>query len=161
MKVKTVVDEDFTNYRKPAMFIGTNSCNGKCCLEAGIPLSVCQNDGWRSGAPIKITTKELCERYLKNPITKAVVFGGLEPFEQFHEVLWFIRILRTAYKCEDDVVIYTGYYPPEIESDLKKLAVYKNIIVKFGRYVPDKPCRYDDVLGVELASDNQFAERIS
>lgn len=26
MRVKTVVDEDFTNYKKPAMFIGTISC---------------------------------------------------------------------------------------------------------------------------------------
>ena len=46
MRVKTIVDEDFTNYKKPAMFIGTISCGGKCCIEAGIPLSVCQNDGW-------------------------------------------------------------------------------------------------------------------
>lgn len=38
MRVKTIVDEDFTNYKKPAMFIGTISCGGKCCIEAGIPL---------------------------------------------------------------------------------------------------------------------------
>ena len=30
MRVKTIVDEDFTNYKKPAMFIGTISCGG--CL---------------------------------------------------------------------------------------------------------------------------------
>lgn len=51
MRVKTIVDEDFANYKKPSMFIGTISCGGKCCIEAGIPLSVCQNDGWRSCAP--------------------------------------------------------------------------------------------------------------
>lgn len=55
MRVKTIVDEDFTNYKKPAMFIGTISCGGKCCIEAGIPLSVCQNDGWRSCAPLRLT----------------------------------------------------------------------------------------------------------
>ena len=36
MRVKTVVDEDFTNYKKPSMFIGTISCGGKCCIEAGM-----------------------------------------------------------------------------------------------------------------------------
>lgn len=161
MKVSAIIDEDFTNYMKPAMFIGTVSCGGKCCIEAGIPLSVCHNDGWRSRAPVKTTTKDLCERYLKNPITQAIVFGGLEPFEQFHEVLWFIRLFRTAYKCDDDIVIYTGYYPPEVADELQKLRTYKNVVIKFGRYIPDRPHRFDDVLGVELASDNQFAERIS
>ena len=161
MRLKTFIDEDFTNYKKPAMFIGTISCAGKCCAEAGIPLSVCQNDGWRSRAPITIPTNDLIERYLKNPITSAIVFGGLEPFEQFEEVGWFIHTLRADYKCDDDVVIYTGYYPDEIKQQVDALRVYKNIIIKFGRYIPNKPHRFDAVLGVELASDNQFAMIIS
>lgn len=161
MRVKTIVDEDFTNYKKPAMFIGTISCGGKCCIEAGIPISVCQNDGWRSCAPIDIPTRTLCERYLNNKITKAIVFGGLEPFEQTHDLIWLIRVLRLNYKCDDDIVIYTGYYPDEISEELKQLKEFSNVIVKFGRYVPNKPSRYDDVLGVSLASDNQYAERIS
>ena len=37
---------------------------------------------------------------------------------------------------------------------------YKNIIVKFGRYVPNQPAHYDEVLGVYLASDNQYAEQL-
>lgn len=161
MRVKTIVDEDFTNYKKPTMFVGTVSCGGKCCIEAGIPISVCQNDGWRSCAPIKISTRTLCERYLTNKITKAIVFGGLEPFEQTDELLWFIRVLRVTYKCDDDIVIYTGYYPDEISDKLKRLKEFANVIVKFGRYIPNKPSRYDEVLGVTLASDNQYAERIS
>ena len=36
----------------------------------------------------------------------------------------------------------------------------QNIIVKFGRYIPDTDQRYDEVLGVILASDNQYAERL-
>ena len=44
MRIKAIIDEDYTNYKKPAMFIGTASCCGKCCKEAGLPLSVCQND---------------------------------------------------------------------------------------------------------------------
>lgn len=161
MRVKTIVDEDFTNYKKPVMFIGTISCNGKCCTEAGIPLSVCQNDGWRSCAPIEIDEKVIIERYENNPITSAIVFGGLEPFEQFDEMEHFICELRVSYNILDDVVIYTGYYPEEIEDQLKCLELFPNIVVKFGRYIPNKPSRYDDVLGVTLASDNQYAERIS
>lgn len=91
MRVKTIVDEDFTNYKKPAMFIGTISCGGKCCIEAGIPLSVCQNDGWRASAPISIDDEQLCIRYLNNPLTESIVFGGLEPLEQ---LMSCVRSLR-------------------------------------------------------------------
>lgn len=161
MRVKTVVDEDFTNYKKPSMFIGTISCGGKCCIEAGIPLSVCQNDGWRSGAPIVLSNRELCQRYLNNPLTKAIVFGGLEPFEQFKELERFLFSLRRVFGCDDDVVIYTGYRPEELSHELNILSgYYNNIIVKFGRFVPNSQHRFDEVLGVELASDNQYAVKI-
>lgn len=161
MRVKTIVDEDFVNYKKPAMFIGTISCNGKCCIEAGIPLSVCQNDGWRSCAPIVLSDREICMRYLNNPLTSAIVFGGLEPFEQFKELERFIFTLRRVFDCDDDVVIYTGYNPNEIEPQLAVLSCYyHNIIVKFGRFVPNSRHCFDEVLGVELASDNQYAVKI-
>lgn len=161
MRVKTIVEEDFTNYKIPSMFIGTISCDGKCCSEAGIPLSVCQNDGWRSCAPIEVNDFDLCKRYIHNRLTGAVVFGGLEPFEQFEEMEEFVHALRVVFGCSDDIVIYTGYYPHEIQEQLKVLSAYKNIIVKFGRFVPNSTSRFDDVLGVTLASDNQYAERIS
>lgn len=161
MRVKFVKDEDFVNYRQPAMFVGTISCNGKCCTEAGIPLSVCQNDGWRSCAPIEIEDKDLCMRYFKNPITKSIVFGGLEPMEQIDELILFLDTLRDCFECSDDVVVYTGYRPEEIQHEINSLSLYKNVVVKFGRFVPNRPHIYDKVLGVELASDNQWAERIS
>lgn len=161
MRVKTIIDERFDDYRLPSMFICTISCGGKCCIEAGIPLSVCQNDGWRSGAPVSISDRKLVERYLKNNITSAIVFGGLEPFEQWNEIVFFIRVLRLNYHCNDDVVIYTGYNKDEVKNKLKLLDGISNIIVKFGRYIPNRQSRYDDVLGVTLASDNQYAERIS
>lgn len=53
MRVKNIVEEDFTNYKKPSMFIGTISCGGKCCLEADIPISVCQNDGGAHAPPLR------------------------------------------------------------------------------------------------------------
>ena len=138
MRVKTIVDEDFTNYKKPAMFIGTISCGGKCCIEAGIPLSVCQNDGWRASAPISIDDEQLCLRYLNNPLTESIVFGGLEPLEQFDELCSFLEVLRGQFQCKDDVVIYTGYYFEEVPEWIQQLATYGNVIVKFGRYIPNQ-----------------------
>lgn len=161
MRVKTIVDEDFVNYSKPSMFIGTISCGGKCCLEGGFPLSVCQNDGWRGNAPIDILDEVIVKRYLQNEITQAIVLGGLEPMEQSDEVLALIKTLREDFDCHDDVVIYTGYYPDEVTAILDKLQKFDNIVVKFGRYIPNtKPC-FDKELGVTLASDNQYAVRIS
>ena len=34
---------------------------------------------------------------------------------------------------------------------------YNNIIIKFGRYIPNQGTHFDKVLGVKLASDNQYA----
>jgi hypothetical protein len=161
MRVKTIVDEDFVNYKTPSMFIGTISCGGKCCYEGGFPLSVCQNDGWRGCAPIDIRDEVIIKRYLQNPLTHSIVFGGLEPIEQHEEVLALIKMLREDYDCHDDVVIYTGYYPEEISIILSMIQKYDNIVVKFGRYKPNMKSRFDEVLGVTLASENQYAERIS
>ena len=41
------------------------------------------------------------------------------------------------------------------------LELYENIIVKFGRYVPNQLPHYDNVLGIKLASDNQYAKVVS
>ena len=59
------------------------------------------------------------------------------------------------------IVIYTGYYPSEIKEQLKKLFKFNRIIIKFGRYIPNDKPRYDEVLGITLASSNQFAQDIS
>ena len=161
MRIKQIVEEDFVNYREASMLLGTISCNGKCCIEAGIPLTVCQNDPLRESCYLTVPDDVLIERYLKNPITSSIVFGGLEPFEQYDELLLFIQTLRNEYNCEDTVVIYTGYNRNEIETMVDELAQFKNIIIKFGRYVPNDTSHYDEVLGVTLASQNQYAERIS
>ena len=41
------------------------------------------------------------------------------------------------------------------------LKQYPNIIIKFGRFKPNQKSHYDDVLGVNLISDNQYGEKIS
>lgn len=161
MIVRTIVDEDFVQYKEPCMYIATAFCNGKCCKEVGIPLSVCLNDAWRGTATIAMVDEGIIERYLSNSITTTICFAGLEPFEQFNQVYDFIEKLRKDYSCNNMVLIYTGYTKEEIPEQIDKLKDFDNIIVKFGRFIPDKPSRFDDVLGVQLASDNQYAERIS
>ena len=44
---------------------------------------------------------------------------------------------------------------------LDQLKTYKNIILKVGRYLPDYEKHFDEVLGVELASPNQYGIKIS
>ena len=83
----------------------------------------------------------------------------MEPFDSWPDILELVTAFRE--KTDDDIVIYTGYKKEEIEDDIKKLSIFKNIIVKFGRFVPNQKPHYDEILGVELASNNQFAERIS
>lgn len=160
MRVKGLQDEDFTNYKKASMFIGTSNCDWKCCNEQCLDKSICQNSPLANSKTIDIPTDEIFRRYINNPITKAIVIGGLEPMLQFSEVLELIKLIRNS-NCDDDIVIYTGYYKEEIADKIHVLSEYKNIIVKFGRYIPGQEKHYDEVLGVYLASDNQYAERIS
>lgn len=159
MRLKALVDEDFVNYRKPAMFLGTSTCNWKCCIEQNLPITVCQNSQLATSQTIEIPVDEILHRYLDNPITEAIVIGGLEPFMQFKDILELVSEVR-KHQCYDDIVIYTGYYPEEISNEINVLRKYRNIVIKFGRYIPNHEKHYDEVLGVYLASDNQFAERV-
>lgn len=160
MKVKTIIEEDFTNYKLPVMFIGTIKCNGKCYKELSISETICHNHEWHSIPIIEIADTSLIERYLSNPITKGICFGGLEPFEQFDEIISFIETFRTQYKCNDQIVIYTGFYEEEITSYITQLKPYSNIVVKFGRFLPNDKRRYSSILGVYLSSSNQYAKEI-
>jgi hypothetical protein len=135
-------------------------CDFKCDKECG--QNVCQNSKLANAPDIEVSYDELIKRYLLNPITGAIVFQGLEPMDSFSDVMNLIMWLRLKYKCNDDIVIYTGYKKEEISWFINSL-IYegKNIIIKYGRYIPNQKPHYDEVLGVMLASDNQYAERIS
>jgi len=159
MVVKNIIEEDFVNYKKPSMFIITPKCNFKCCRELGN--DICQNLDVIKYSDIEIEDNEIISKYLSNKITKSIVIGGLEPLDTFSEVYWFIDSLREIYGCHDDVVIYTGYYPQEVEDKILQLKNFDNIVIKYGRFIPDQESHLDEVLGVMLASDNQWAERIS
>lgn len=159
MWLKGITDEDFVNYKVPSLFIATNTCSFKCDKECGKP--VCQNSELAKAEPIFTDDDYLIRRYLNNRISKAIVFGGLEPFDQWKELFQFLQKLRMQYGCTDPVVIYTGYTRQEIDGEIRFLMSMPNIIVKFGRYVPGQEPHQDPVLGVNLASDNQYAEQIS
>lgn len=159
MKIKQLLDEDFVNYKKASMFIGTSICNWKCCTEQGLNKSICQNSLLANSETVDISTDVIFRRYIENPISTAVVIGGLEPILQIDEVLELIHTFRVN-DCSDEFVIYTGYDYSEIPDEIEKLKKYDNIIMKFGRYIPGEERHFDDILGIYLASSNQYGERI-
>ena len=157
MVIKGVTVEDFSNYKKPSMFIAFPKCNWKCEKECGE--RVCQNSALAKAPNLDIEADIIVKKYLDNPITKAVVCGGLEPLDSWSDLLLFIEKFRE--KSNDDLVIYTGYEKSEIIDKFNILKRFPNIVLKTGRYIPNQEKHYDEVLGVELASPNQHAERIS
>ena len=156
MQVRGLIDEDFVNFRLPSMFISTAFCDFKCEKESGV--RCCQNSALAAQEIVDYDTDKLISRYILNPITKAIVFGGLEPMMQYDELSDFIRCFRLDFHRDDPVVIYTGYDKTEISYQVESLRLYGNIIIKYGRFVPDSASHYDPVLGVSLASPNQYAE---
>lgn len=173
MIVKEIRDEDFTSYKKPSMVIGFPSCTFKCERECGCK-GMCQNLALATAPDIEISFNNIVERYVDNPITKAVIMAGLEPFDSIPDLIDLIHYFRL--KTNDDIIIYTGYTEEEIKnmqytvhyswgkqsySYLGKIAKYPNIIIKYGRFRPNEESHYDALLGIRLASSNQYAVRIS
>lgn len=167
MTLRGLVDEDIANYRKTSMYLIFPNCSFKCDKECGT--TVCQNSSLMATPIIEISPESICERYINNPITSAIVCGGLEPFDSKFDLITLVDCLRIRYNCNDEIVIYTGYTEEElvnpesgepylIYDNIKK---YSNIIIKFGRFIPEQSPHYDEILGVKLASSNQYAKRIS
>ena len=172
MQIKGIIDENFTDYKDPSMFIAFSKCSFKCEKEA--KCKICQNSSLVSSPTLEIEPSFLIERYLSNPITKAVVLGGLEPFDSLYDLKSFLNCMRRQYNCLDTVVIYTGYTEKEILNaelegcDVKsiilrsliltEILVEKNLIVKYGRFIPNQNKHFDEILGVELSSPNQYAK---
>ena len=154
MRVKGITDYDIVNYKKPSLFIAFPYCTMKCGS------GKCQNKDLLTRAPEYTTTAQnIVEMYQRNPLTHAVVCGGLEPFDSWEMLLEIVEAIRA--ETLDDIVIYTGYYSYEILDKIKVLCQYPNIIIKFGRYIQSYPERFDATLGVTLASDNQFAAKLN
>ena len=158
MIVKEIRDEDFTSYKKPSMVIGFPSCTFKCCKEGNLPIEVCQNCELVKANDIDVSSDFLIERYINNPITQAIVCGGMEPLDSWEDLQDFV--VKFRHKCNDEIIIYTGYNKDEIQNKIGWLKKFSNIIIKYGRYLPNNIPHYDEMLGVYLASPNQMAEKI-
>ena len=110
------------------MFIITSTCDFKCEREAHCK-GMCQNSELAQADTIEVNDKDIVYRYLNNDITKAIVFGGLEPFDQFEELFNLISLFRQY--TNDIIILYTGYYKQEIEDKLESLKQFDNIIIKY------------------------------
>lgn len=153
MKLKGIIFEDCINYKKISMILEFPYCAFKCGKE------YCQNSSLAQSPNIDVSIPSIIKRYLDNPITSAVTCQGLEPFDSYNDLLSFVKQFRQ--QCSDDIVIYTGYYKDEISDKIVELQQYPNIIIKFGRFLPNQTKHHDDILDVDLISNNQYAERIS
>ena len=119
MTIKGIVEEDFVNYKKPSMFIIFPTCSFKCDKENGC--SMCQNSSLAHEKNIAYPIPWIVVKYVNNPITKAIVCGGLEPMDSPNHLLELIKGLRE--RTDDDIVIYTGY----TEEEMKQKNFYKDL----------------------------------
>ena len=157
MLLKKIEDENLNHYKKPSLLLAFPYCSWKCEKECG--KQVCQNSILANAPTYNFDIRCLVDAYLGNKVTSAVVCAGLEPFDSWDNLIAFISLFR--YYSPDDIVIYTGYKEEEIKDKLYILSLYEDIIVKFGRYIPASESVYDEILGVELASSNQYAKVIT
>lgn len=158
MKIKGLIFEDIINYKKISLTVLMPKCDFKCDRECGC--QVCQNSPLAKQEDYEIDVDEIINKYyLENPIVEALVFQGLEPLDSFDDLEHFIYEFRIY--SSDDVVIYTGYNEDEIKDKIQFLKDIPNITVKFGRFIPNQESKFDEVLGVTLASPNQYAVKIS
>lgn len=158
LTLKGIIDCDFTNYKEPTLTLMFPYCDFKCDKINGRP--VCQNSTLAAEPDIVVHEQTIWNMYKDNPLTKAFCCQGLEPFYIPSHLYDFIEGIRYGMGCNDPIIIYTGYNKEEITEYLDVLKYYGNIIVKFGRYIEGQEPHYDAVLGVKLASDNQYAELI-
>lgn len=152
MKVTCIVEEDLNHYKKPSLLVSMPSCTWKCGREK------CHNSHLSKEDIVDVSDDLIIKKYLMNRLSSAIVFAGLEPFDSWWELYEFIKKFREC--TDDDIVIYTGYTEEELFYEIGTLMQYPNIIVKFGRYVDGQEKHFDGILGMYLASDNQYAKMI-
>lgn len=153
MELISIIDNDEQLYKKKALTLNFPFCDMKCGRKR------CCNAAMLEQETQYFDIDEIINTYMKNDDTKAIVCSGLEPFDSWAELQSFIMNIR--YYTPDDIVIYTGYSEEELKDKIPWLSVYENIIVKFNRHIAKQSPHYDQLLGVELSSDNQYAKYIS
>ena len=159
MRLKGIIDYDTVNYKKPCLTLLFGYCTFKCDKLNGC--QVCQNSHLASEPDIEIGGEEIWALYENNPLTKAFCFQGLEPFDSFMDLIDLIKFIRITKKCNDPIVIYTGYNKGEDTIVEMSLEHFSNIIIKWGRFILGHEPHYDSILGVNLASDNQYGDEFT
>lgn len=159
MKLKGIIDCDFTNYKKPVLTLAFPICNFKCDKLNGY--QVCQNSTLAQEPDIEVSLENIWKIYKENPLTKGFCCQGLEPLDSINELLEFIYYIRKIKFCNDPIIIYTGYNKEEVTKIIYQITQYNNIIIKWGRYITNQTPHYDNILGINLASNNQYAEKIT
>jgi len=152
MIVKQIIDEDFANYKTPSMVIMFPRCSWKCGEE------ICHNAELENMPDIEISIEAIIRRFTSNVISTALVCSGLEPFDSYNDLIMLARAFRK--ESHEPIIIYTGYTEEEL-SQYTDLYGIKNVIIKYGRFIPGHQSHFDDVLGVKLPSDSQYARHIS
>lgn len=158
MKLKGIIDYDTVNYKEPTLTLLFNHCDFKCDKINGC--QVCQNSSLAAEPDIEVSGEYIWNMYQQNPLTKAFCFQGLEPFDSYMDLIELIKFIRIDKQCNDPIIIYTGYEQGEDFITEQGIRNYHNIIIKWGRYIQDLEERFDSILGVKLASNNQYAEWI-
>lgn len=154
--IKGIVEEDFTQYKECSMVVMFPNCSFKCELEAGCKM--CQNSELVNSKNIKVSTQRIIDRFMNNPISKALVLSGLEPFDSYADMINLIQDFRK--QCANRIVIYSGYTKDELSDRIPILHDLGDVVIKYGRYIPNQCRHFDECLGVHLASDNQYAENV-
>ena len=158
MKLIDIIETDFVNYKVPCMTVMFPYCSFKCNKECN--KQVCHNTLLQDSELVELDIDEIVQDYyLPNIVTEAIVMQGLEPFDSFNDLKELVK--EFSEWCNDDIVIYTGYKEEEIKDEVKQLCdvvVGNDLIIKFGRFIPNIDARYDSTLGIILRSDNQYAK---
>lgn len=155
MLIKGIKDECLNDFKQIGMLVVFPNCSFKCDKECGRP--VCQNSQLANAEVIEVPIEDIVQRYLSNDFASALICGGLEPLDSIAELYELISAFRQV--STDPIVIYTGYTEEEALKILgfNRVLWQGNLYVKYGRYVPDKKPHYDELLGINLASNNQYA----
>ena len=158
MKLLGIISLDAVNYKKLSMTLEFPYCTFKCNRGHSDP--ICQNYNLKNSKTYEFSNDEIIRYFQSLRLVDSVVMQGLEPLDSWDELTSFIHDFRQKYPNDHDIVIYTGYNEDEIQDKLDILKQYSNIIVKFGRYIPNDEKHYDEILGVSLESSNQYAKRL-
>ena len=111
MKIKSILDEDFVNYKVPSMYIAFPFCSFKCEKDCG--MQCCQNSTLAKSKIVECEDDSLIQRYLRNPITKAIVCCGLEPFDSWEDLYALIStqrdhidtLLKIIKRLQEDMIL--------------------------------------------------------